>query len=44
MATGTLRRPDLQRVARAGQDASRSGVEWAARVGYAARFRRIPTL
>ncbi|NVJ00062.1 DUF1206 domain-containing protein [Myxococcus sp. AM009] len=37
MATGTWRRPDLQRAARAGQDASRSGVEWAARVGYAAR-------
>ncbi|GHG66365.1 hypothetical protein GCM10012319_08400 [Comamonas sp. KCTC 72670] len=37
MATGTLRRPDLQRAARAGREASRSGVEWAARAGYTAR-------
>ncbi|WP_426754585.1 DUF1206 domain-containing protein [Myxococcus sp. Y35] len=37
MATGTLRRPDIQRVTRTGREASRSGVVWAARAGYTAR-------
>lgn len=37
MATGTLRGPDIQRMGRAGRQAGRSGVELAARVGYAAR-------
>jgi hypothetical protein len=37
MATGALRGPDLRRVTHAGRQAGRSGVELAARVGYAAR-------
>ncbi len=37
MATGALRGPDLQRMTHAGRQAGRSGVEWAARVGYASR-------
>ncbi|WP_164018874.1 DUF1206 domain-containing protein [Pyxidicoccus trucidator] len=37
MATGTLRGPDLQRMTHAGRQAGRSGVELAARVGYASR-------
>lgn len=37
MATGTLRGPDLGRMAHSGRRAGRSGVELAARVGYASR-------
>lgn len=37
MATGALRGPDLRHMAHAGREAGRSGVEVAARVGYAAR-------
>jgi uncharacterized membrane protein YidH (DUF202 family) len=37
MATGTLRGPDIQRVTRSGRQAGKSGVELAARVGYASR-------
>ncbi len=37
MATGTLRGPDMRGMGRAGARAGRSGVELAARVGYAAR-------
>lgn len=37
MATGTLRGPDIRGMGRAGARAGRSGVELAARVGYAAR-------
>jgi len=37
MATGTLRGPDFQRATQAGRQAGRSGVELAARVGYASR-------
>ena len=37
MATGTLRGPDLHRVTQSGRQAGKSGVELAARVGYASR-------
>lgn len=37
MATGALRGPDLHRMTDAGRQAGRSGVELAARVGYASR-------